>query len=183
MTFSLPSRLFSLSLLSLSLAVTGCGPSDAPGEEAAAYTEAHEEAHEEAHAHDALVSDAHGDADEEMGTMATCTGHCDNCVLYARCKAPGLPFNLTYWSEKKAVVNSNHAHPGCVAMISTSHQYGHAAYVSAVDTAPNPNRITLQEANWKAGACSSRSGSKVGLNIYNFWCPKSAHGSKCAGPM
>ena len=153
-------RILPLSLLALSLAVTGCGGVEDQD----------------------LPSTA---SEQEIGSTesALCTGYCDNCVLYARCRQDKLPFGLTYWSDKKAVVNSNHAHAGCVAMIPSSNSYGHAAYVDHVDFAPAPNVIYLNEANWQPNACSSRHGSKAGLNIYNFWCPASAHTANCAGPM
>lgn len=153
-------RLLPLSLLTLSLAITGCGGVE-----------------------EQELTPAESQQDVASTESALCTDYCDNCVLFARCKAPKLPYGLTYWSDKVAVINSNHAHPGCVAMIPTSSVYGHAAYVADVDTAPSPNRIYLREANWIANTCSSRSGTKDGLNIRNYWCPLSAHGPNCAGPM
>jgi len=158
-------RLLSLSLLTVSLAVTGCGPIDEQELAAARMEEAV--------------------AGEEVGSTesALCTDYCDNCVLFARCKQPKLPYGLTYWSDKVAIINSNHAHAGCVAMIPTSHVYGHAAYVDHVDTAPSPNVIYLREANWQPNACSSRHGTKDGLNIRNYWCPAGAHTANCSGPL
>ncbi len=154
-------QLLTLSLLSISLAVTGCGPVE--GEELA----------------------AEQSEQQEIGSTesALCTDYCDNCVLFARCKQPNLPYGLTYWSDKRAVVNSNHAHVGCVAMIPTSHIYGHAAYVADVDHAASPNRITLREANWQPNTCSSRTGTKDGLNIYNYWCPAGSHTASCSGRL
>ncbi|HEX8819706.1 MAG TPA: hypothetical protein VF794_07290 [Archangium sp.] len=158
--FGIQTRLLSLTLLTVAIAITGCGPID---EQELASVQ----------------------SEQEVGSTesALCTDYCDNCVLFARCKAPNLPYGLTYWSDKVAVINSNHAHAGCVAMIPTSHVYGHAAYVADVDFAPTPNRITLREANWQPNTCSSRTGTKDGLNIRNFWCPGSAHTAGCSGPM
>lgn len=175
--FRFQTKILALSLLSLSLAVTGCGGVAEP--ELAPEQQVSHEDHE-SHADHADHADA-----QDIGTVesAACTGYCDNCVLFARCKQPKLPYGLTYWSDKVAIINSNHAHVGCVAMIPTSHQYGHVAYVDGVDTAPSPNRITLREANWTPNACTSRTGTKDGLNIRNYWCPAGVHTSKCAGPM
>ncbi|KFA89434.1 hypothetical protein [Archangium violaceum] len=172
--FRFQTRIVALSLLSLSLAVTGCGGVEA--EDVAPEQQVSSDANHEAHA-----DHAH---DQDIGTTesAAC-GNCDNCVLHARCLQPKLPYGLTYWSDKVAIINSNHAHKGCVAMIPTSSSYGHVAYVSNVDTAPSPNRITLREANWVGNTCSSRTGTKDGLNIRNYWCPAGVHGSNCAGPM
>lgn len=153
-------KLIPLSLLALSLAVTGCGGVEDLDQPSTA-------------------------SEQEIGSTesALCTDYCDNCVLYARCKQDKLPYGLTYWSDKKAIVNSNHAHAGCVAMIPSSNVYGHAAYVNHVDTAPSPNVIYLNEANWQPNTCSSRHGTKAGLNIYNYWCPAGVHTANCAGPL
>lgn len=167
--FQRPARLLSLSFITAALALSGCG-----GTEMEEAPEAHEHADHAEH-----------EEEQDLGTSesAAC-GHCDNCVLFARCKTGDrLPYGLTYWSQKVAIINSNHAHPGCVAMIPTSHDYGHVAYVQKVDTAPNPNQITLAEANWSGNACTRRKGTKAGLNIRNFWCPAGAHTKNCSGPM
>ncbi|HZH18059.1 MAG TPA: hypothetical protein VE057_27150 [Archangium sp.] len=165
-------KIVALSLLSLSLAVTGCGGVEQ--EDLAAEQMSHED--QAAHAD-------HGH-DQDIGTTeAAVCGNCDNCVLHARCRQPNLPYGLTYWSEKKAIANSNHAHVGCVALIPTSSVYGHVAYVSDVDRSVSPWRVSLREANWVGNTCSGRTGTKDGLNIYNYWCPAGSHTSNCAGPL
>lgn len=172
--FRFQTQLVALSLLSLSLAVTGCGGvemEDMAPDEQASYDSNHD------------VHADHGHEQDIGTTESALCGYCDNCVLHARCRQPNLPYGLTYWSDKVAIINSNHAHRGCVAMIPTSSVYGHVAYVSDVDTAPSPNRITLQEANWVGNTCSSRTGTKDGLNIRNYWCPAGAHTANCAGRL
>ncbi len=146
--FQVPTRLLSRSLLTASIALAGCG-----GTEMDEMDDAEQ------------VSDAQQE-DLAQVESAAC-GHCDNCVLHARCLAPRLPYNLTSWSNKVAVINSSTARKGCVAMIPSSNSYGHAAYVSSV----SGSTIRLNEANWKAGTCSTRSGTKSSLNIRGFWCP------------
>lgn len=169
-------KIVALSLLSLSLAVTGCG-----GVEQEDLAPEQQMSHEDQAAH--ADHDGHGH-DQDIGSVESAVCYnCDNCVLHARCRQPKLPYGLTYWSDKVAIINSNHAHVGCVAMIPTSHVYGHVAYVGNVDRSYSPPRITLREANWQPNTCSSRTGTKDGLNIRNYWCPAGVHTSTCAGPM
>lgn len=102
-----------------------------------------------------------------------------NCVLYARCRTAhdgsggSLPYGLTTWAEKRARINSAAGHHGCVAMIPTGSQYGHAAYVEDTSTGGDGVRqYRLSEASWTYGnSCDNRSGTKAGLNIAGFWCP------------
>lgn len=148
--FQLSTRLLSRSLAIAALSLVGCGGTQMEEDEV-------------------LTSEAQMDEPGQIESAAC--GSCDNCVLHARCRQPKLPYGLTYWSDKKAIINSQVAKAGCVAMIPTSSSYGHVAYVERVDTAPTPNRIYLREANWSSGQCTGRSGSKAALNIAGFWCP------------
>ncbi|AKJ03987.1 Hypothetical protein AA314_05613 [Archangium gephyra] len=162
-----------LSLLSLSLAVTGCGG-----------VEQEDMASEQQLSNEDQAAHADHGHEQDIGTTesAVC-GNCDNCVLHARCRQPNLPYGLTYWSEKAAIANSNHAHAGCVALIPTGSAYGHVAYVESVDRTVSPWRVSLREANWQPNTCSGRTGTKDGLGIWNYWCPAGSHTSNCAGPM
>lgn len=143
-------RRLSLPVVLAGMYLAGCGPVDP-----AAYTD-----------DDAPPSDEVAASQDPL-----CSSYCGNCVLYARCRQPKLPYGLTYWSDKVAIINSAVAHPGCVAMIPSSNVYGHAAYVAAVNTSVTPHRITLNEANWQPNTCSSRTGTKDSLNIRGYWCP------------
>lgn len=149
-------RCLSLPVVLAGLCLAGCGPVDP-----SSYTD-----DEAPPSDEAPVLDEVGTSQDPL-----CSSYCGNCVLYARCRQPRLPYGLTYWSNKVAVINSASAHPGCVAMIPSSNVYGHAAYVAAVNTGVTPHRITLNEANWQAGQCSSRTGTKDSLNIRGYWCP------------
>jgi hypothetical protein len=160
--FQLPTRILSRSLLVLSLSVIGCDPT---AEQELASTPSDEGV-------DALKASL-GESCPEL-----CGGQ---CVAYAHCKAPGLPGGLYTWADKKAIINSNHAHPGCVAMINTGSVYGHVAYVSEVRH--DPNGLTIREANWVHGQCTLREGTKGALNIENYWCPGSVHTSTCPGKL
>lgn len=149
--FQLPTRLLSRSLLTVAFALAGCGGTEM--------------------AEDETLMSSEAQSDDAAQIEAAACGSCDNCVLHARCRQPGLPFGLTTYAQKKAIINSASARAGCVAIIPSSSSYGHVAYVERVDTAPNPNRIYLREANWAAGQCTGRNGTKAGLNIEGFWCP------------
>jgi len=161
--------------LTLCLSFTGCGPSE---EQVPAQPEP-------------IASEVD---DREVSAMAfdgACAPSCDDeCVLYARCRTEqdaygiNLPYGLFTWADKKAIINSNHAHVGCVAMILGSNSAGHTAFVHSVNTAAEPNRITLHESNWSSGsACDARTGTKAQLNITNYWCPPGAHTSSCSGAL
>lgn len=143
--FQFPMRLLSNTLATVSIALAGCGGTEL--DDAAQLSDVQQE-------------------DIAQAESAAC-GHCDNCVLHARCRAPGLPFGLNTYSDKVNIINSSTARAGCVAVIPSSSSAGHVAYVSKV----NGGTIHLNEANWTAGACTNRSGTKASLNIRGFWCP------------
>lgn len=103
----------------------------------------------------------------EPAYVSRCSGNCGNCVRYARCRQHGLPSGLFTYRDKVRIINSKRAYPRCIAIIKTSHIYGHVAYVYKV----SGRRIYLSEANWARSCPSTRSGTKSGLNITGFWCP------------
>lgn len=119
-----------------------------------------------------LIDDGQ-EADDEDGPVASTESElggcnqCSNCVKYARCRQPRLPYGLTYWREKVARINSRTPRRGCVAMIQTSSAYGHAAYVNGV----SGGRISIDEGNWPSGRCGQRSGTPAALNVRGYWCP------------
>ena len=156
----------------LSLAAAGCGGTEEVPSQPEVSTPAEQHEHEEEGGVSAMAFDG------------PCAHACDNqCVDYARCRAPGLPYGLFDLQDKLAIMNSNHAHKGCVAVIQSSNPAGHVAFVQNVETAPEPNRITIHESNWVGPRCSEREGTKAGLNIRGYWCPRGVHTANCAGPM
>ncbi|HZI13203.1 MAG TPA: CHAP domain-containing protein [Myxococcus sp.] len=177
-----PTKLLSLSLLTLSLAAVGCGgnaPAQESSPEAPAQPEAATPSEHDGHAHD-----AEGGEVSAMSFDGPCAWACnDQCTTYARCRAPNLPTGLYTWQDKLNIINSNHAHVSCVAVIDSSNPAGHVAYVHRVETAPTPNRIYIHEANWVSGQCSARDGSKDALDIRGYWCPRGVHTSNCPGPI
>lgn len=110
------------------------------------------------------------DGDEPSATvsseLAGC-GPCNNCVLYARCRQHRLPFGLTTYADKVSHINSHTPHVGCVAVIRSSSSYGHVAYVNGV----SGGGVHIDEANWTAGHCGTRSGTASALNITGYICP------------
>lgn len=121
---------------------------------------------------DGLFDDGQ-EADDEEGPVASSASElggcnqCSNCVKYARCRQPRLPYGLTYWREKVARINSQTPRRGCVAVIKTSSVYGHLAYVNGV----SGGRISIDEGNWPNGRCGQRSGAPAALNVRGYICP------------
>ena len=112
-------------------------------------------------------------------TADGCAGLCrpNNCVDYARCRTRHdggrvLPPTGSGMAGKLAVARDGVGRHGCVAMIRTSHSYGHAAYVEDTWVSGGIRRYRVSEADWAhASSCGQRSGSKAALNIAEFWCP------------
>jgi surface antigen len=88
-----------------------------------------------------------------------------NCVLFARCKKSSLPFGLTTYAQKKAIINTQNAVVGAVAIVNVGNTTGHVAYVRAV----SGTTITLREANWAGQYISERSGTKAELSIVGYF--------------
>ena len=110
---------------------------------------------------DGPVSEDLGDREAE----ATCN-QCSNCVLYARCRMPRLPYGLTSYSDKVRQINRWSPRAGCVAVIYTGSYYGHVAYVTSV----SGSTINIAEGNWPSGHCGHRSGTQSGLRIKGYIC-------------
>lgn len=92
---------------------------------------------------------------------------CSNCVKYARCRQPRLPYGLFSYQDKVRRINSQTARAGCVAVIRSGSSWGHVAYVRAV----RGGTIHIDEGNWPSGRCGTRSGTKASLRISGFICP------------
>jgi hypothetical protein len=116
-----------------------------------------------------LVIDEESAPSAGEGEIASsyCPG-CSNCVYRARCLQPRLPTGLTTWSDKLGKINSHTPRVGCVAMIYTGSQWGHAAFVADKHA---DGTLTLKEGNWISGQCSQRRGTPSHLNIRGYWCP------------
>jgi type II secretory pathway pseudopilin PulG len=74
--------------------------------------------------------------------------YADNCVLYLRdVKGIKLPKkDLSSWSAKKSIINSQKPKKGCVAVIKESGEYAEIGHVAEVISV-NKNELVLQEAN------------------------------------
>ena len=149
-----PGRLAAFFSVSVMLAAVGC--SVEPGDE-----------------DEELVDDGSQDPDVDDGTASSVSSElggcnqCTNCVKYARCRQPRLPYGLTTYSDKVARINSRTPRRGCVAVIRTSSVYGHVAYVNGV----SGGRISIDEGNWPSGRCGQRSGTPAALNVRGYICP------------
>lgn len=94
-------------------------------------------------------------------------GQCTNCVLYARCRQPRLPFGLTTYADKVRSINQHTPRAGCVAVIKTTSVYGHVAYVNGV----SGGGVHIDEGNWPSGHCGTRFGTPAALHISGYICP------------
>lgn len=94
-----------------------------------------------------------------------------NCVLFTRRLVPSLPYGLTYFQNKKNIINSQKAVKGAVAIVKTGNIYGHVAYVDKV----NGSTITTIDANWSYQGRKRivrRTGSASSLGIVGYYVPK-----------
>jgi len=92
-----------------------------------------------------------------------------NCVYYARCKKPSLPYGLTTWASKLAIINTQNVSVGAVAIISTNSPYGHVAYVTGKSGSGANAVITVRDGNWHAGYITQRTGTKAQLGIQGYF--------------
>lgn len=102
---------------------------------------------------------------EGSGDACQTSENCDNCVFYARCRNPSLPFGLFSYEDKVAIITTYVPQAGAVAVIDTGTWTGHVAYVESV----NGSTINLSEGNWPLGSCGQRSGTMESLNITGFF--------------
>jgi len=102
---------------------------------------------------------------EASGDACQTSKNCDNCVFYARCRNPSLPYGLFSYGDKVAIINTYVPQAGAVAVIDTGTWTGHVAYVESV----NGSIINLSEGNWPLGSCGQRSGTMEALNITGFF--------------
>jgi hypothetical protein len=108
--------------------------------------------------------------DVEEGTASVSSelgvcNQCNNCVLYARCRQPRLPYGLTTYGQKVARINSRAPRAGCVAVINTGSPWGHVAYVESVAG----GRVNIAEGNFE-GRCNRRSAPAPRLGIVGYIC-------------
>lgn len=113
------------------------------------------------------VSADEGERREPESNVDECvTPHnCDECVFYARCRLPSLPYGLFTLADKQAIINWHTPEPGVVAIIDVGNDVGHVAYVEAVDG----DILTLAESNWIPDTCGTRSGTEAALGIIGYF--------------
>lgn len=102
----------------------------------------------------------------------TSTNRC-NCVFYARCKVPSLPYGLTYYSDKVRIINSSSPSVGSVAIMNVGAPYGHVGVVTTVkkDARGQVTSITINEANYSACKLTTRSGLPSTLKVTGYFKP------------
>ncbi len=103
----------------------------------------------------------------------TSTNRC-NCVLYARCLVPSLPFGLfTYADKKGIIINAVTASPGAVAVMNISPPYGHLGVVATVtkDRYGKVTSVTLKEGNYRNCTLTTRTGTPSSMKIVGYFRP------------
>jgi hypothetical protein len=109
----------------------------------------------------------------KASTCDTATNRC-NCVLYARCKVPSLPFGLVTYANKVAIINSQSAATGSVAIMNIGPPYGHVAVVTSVTRDSRTGKvtsITVTEANYRSCQITTRSGSPESMKVTGYFRP------------
>ncbi|TGE21378.1 hypothetical protein E5K00_13900 [Hymenobacter aquaticus] len=105
----------------------------------------------------------------------------DNCVLQARAArtylgvTPALPYGLTYWTGKQAIINTQRPRIGSVAICAENNYYqgqrvGHVALVIGITGTGSSAIIRLHEANYGGQYCrKDRSGTAAQLKIAGYF--------------
>jgi hypothetical protein len=78
-----------------------------------------------------------------------------DCVPYTRRFVPSLPYGLTDYKSKLAIINSTTPRAGSAAIMSMS-EWGHVAVVVAVDNSGSSRSILLAEHNVPMGTAAPR---------------------------
>lgn len=91
-----------------------------------------------------------------------------NCVAFARYKVPTLPGGLLSLEQKKNIINSYTPTVGAIAITQGNSEYGHVAYVEAV----NGNNITTLNGGYGDGSRIYRIiGTASEQKILGYWSP------------
>jgi hypothetical protein len=106
-------------------------------------------------------------------SCATATNRC-NCVLYARCKVPTLPYGLFTYENKVKIINAYSPTVGSVAIMKVGLPAGHVSVVTNVtkDKKGTVTSITVNEANYKSCQTTTRSGSPATLKVTGYYKPR-----------
>jgi hypothetical protein len=95
---------------------------------------------------------------------------CSNCVKHARCLQSALPYGLYTCADKENIINASEPNVGSVAVMNVGPDC-HVGYVSDVQGSGPDAIITLDEANYHAGMCGTRSGTAADLKIVGYFQP------------
>ncbi|MDR7419597.1 MAG: CHAP domain-containing protein [Armatimonadota bacterium] len=91
-----------------------------------------------------------------------------NCVYYARCRVPSLPYNLFTYAQKVSIINSSTPRTGAVAVMNVGLPWGHLAVVEHVYP---DGRIVVKESNYRAGQFTVRRGFPGELRVTGYYQP------------
>ena len=88
-----------------------------------------------------------------------------NCVKWAREKKPDLSFGLWTIGDKKDIINSCNPEIGAVAVMNVGLPWGHLGIVEDF----GDGMVVIQEANFKFGKITERSGTPAELKILGYF--------------
>ena len=91
----------------------------------------------------------------------------NNCVFYARCRVPSLPYGLTYYSDKKRIINSLTPSVGSVAVMNIFPPYGHLAVVEHFSN----GKIGVREGNNPLGQIRYRENTPSAMKVTGYFRP------------
>ena len=104
---------------------------------------------------------------------AACESYNNNCVLYARCRVPSLPYGLNTIQDKRRIINTQVPSVGCVAIHNLGTTEGHVSVVTNVRVVQRNGQtvysVTIQEGNYPLGKIGTRFGNASELNIVGYF--------------
>ncbi len=113
---------------------------------------------------DAIIED---DFPDSVSKRASCSDYKCNCVQYARCNVPSLPWGLWSYQDKVRTINSYSPRVGSVAIMNVG-DYGHVGVVTSVYS---NGKIKITEANYISCEISQRTNYPSNMSVTGYFRP------------